>query len=505
MQIIKRLNFDNGKESFIYLSKDSSPVIDLGLIGGTRVEVKSISNPNNKVAGELVIIDNDNNNNNNYNILNKDEVGLSNVSFKKYKGKEGDKVEISKISHIPSFQGVIDKLRGIPFKKDNLYQIMKDIVAGYYSPAHIASFCSACEGDNLSIEEIAYMTEAMADSGDRIKWPYDIVVDKHCLGGVPANRTTNVVIPIVATYGLHIPKTSSRSITSPSGTADTMEVLTNVDFSTEQLKDLVEKVGGCVIWNGNISLSPADSLIVNTKKNIGVDSEGQVIAAILSIKVAAGSTDILIVLPTGPTAKIKDMNQFNRIKNLYESVGKQLGINVVAEYEDGSQPIGNGIGPALEAKDILKLFKNEPDAPQDLKEVSLQLAGKIIEFDKKNVKEGEGYNIAKEILESGKAYKKFMEIIEAQGGLKQIPESKFTQDIISNKDGEVTSMDNKKISQTCRILGCPEKKASGIYLHKHIKDKVKKGDILFTLHSESKGGLDDAIKYVNENELMKVE
>ena len=499
---LSSLSFDNGKESFVYLNSNSNIVKELGLMAETRVEVIDSKNNNKRIAGELVLIDNDNNNNS---ILKENEIALSKASFKKLNCKSGDKVELKKVPQITSFDAVINKLRGIPFKKEEINNIIQDIAKEYYSPAHIASFCSACEGDNLSIDEIAYMTEAMANAGEVLKWPYDIVVDKHCLGGIPANRTTNVAIPIVAAYGLHIPKTSSRAITSPSGTADTMEVLTNIEFSTDKLQDIVDKTNGCMILGGGMLLSPTDGTIINYRKLLNTDSTGQMVSSVLSKKLAAGSTDILIVAPVGKTAKIKDMNQFNKLKNIYESVGKKIGMNVVAEFEDGSQPIGNGIGPALEAKDIMKLFKNEPDAPQDLREVSLHLAGKIIEFDKKNVKEGEGYNIAKEILDSGKAYKKFMEIIEAQGGLKQIPEAEFKHNITSNKDGEITSIDNKKISQICRILGCPEKKASGIFLHKHLKDKVKKGDILFTLHSTSKGELNDAIKYIEENEVVGVE
>ncbi len=487
----KKINFDNGKEAFLYLNKESPVVIEQGFDAGTRIEIKTDSK---KLGAELVLI-------NAKNILKNDEIGLSDMAFKKLSLPEGTEVETFHIPVLKSFAAVRAKMFGHPISKEDMMAVIQDIVNGYYSPSHIAAFCGVCEGGNMNIDEISYLTEAMVKVGQTIKWNYDIVVDKHCIGGIPANRTTNVVIPIVAAYGLHIPKTSSRAITSPSGTADTMEVMCNVDISTERMKEIVEECKGCIVWGGAVDLSPADDLIINTKKLLNVDSEGQMIASILSKKIAAGSTHILIVIPVGPTAKVRSEEDFKRLKDTFEGIGRKLGKHVVVAHEDGIQPIGNGIGPVLEARDILKLFKNEKDAPQDLKESSLQLAGEIIEFDSK-VKKGEGYKIAKEVLESGKAYEKFMQIVKTQGAVKEIPTAKFTKDIVAKQDGKIVEIDNRKIAQVCRFAGTPEVKVAGIYLYKHINDTVKKGEKLFTIHTDSQGAMTQAYNFASSDDTI---
>jgi thymidine phosphorylase len=490
---LKKIGFDTGKESFLYINKESPVITKQGFESGSRVELK---NSNDRIVGELVLLKNKD-------ILKNNEVGLSDIAFEKLGLNEGTEVEALHIPLLKSFAAVRAKMFGHPIGEADMKSIIQDIVNGYYSSSHIAAFCGVCEGGNMNENEIMYLVEAMVSAGKVIKWDYDIVVDKHCIGGIPGNRTTNVVIPIIAAYGLHIPKTSSRAITSPSGTADTMEVFCNVDVTTERMKEIVEKCNGCIIWGGAIDLSPADDLIINTKKLLNIDSEGQMVASILSKKIAAGSTHILIVIPVGPTAKVRNDEDFKRLKHTFESIGKKLGKHVVVAYEDGIQPVGNGVGPALEAKDILKLFKNEADAPQDLKEWSLKLAGEIIEFDKK-IKKGDGYNIAKEILESGRAYNKFMEIIEAQGDVREIPVAKFTKDVFASKSGKVIEMDNRKIAQICRFAGTPESKVAGIYLYKHINDTVKDGEKLFTIHAGSQGAIEQAYNFAISEEIIKI-
>lgn len=490
---VKKINFDNGKEAFLYINKKSPVVIEQGFDGGIRIEIKG---EGKKVAGELVLMEDQT-------VLKNDEIGLSNVAFKRLKLEEGKEIEVFRIGVLKSFAPVRAKMFGHPIGEADMKAIIQDIVDGYYSPSHIAAFCGVCEGGHMNLDEIYYLTKAMIEVGKTIKWDFDIVVDKHCIGGIPANRTTNVVIPIVAAYGLHIPKTSSRAITSPSGTADTMEVMCSVNVSTERMKEIVKECNGCIVWGGAVDLSPADDLIINTKKLLNVDSEGQMIASILSKKVAAGSTHILIVIPVGPTAKVRSEEDFKRLKNTFETVGKKLGKHVVVAHEDGMQPVGNGIGPSLEAIDILKLFKNEADAPQDLKEVSLVLAGEIIEFDPK-VKKGEGYKIAKEILESGKAYEKFMQIVKAQGDVREIETAKYTKDILADKDGKVVEIDNRKLAQTCRFAGTPETKVAGVYLYKHLNDSIKKGEKLFTIHADSQGAIDQAYDFATHEEIIKI-
>lgn len=435
--------------------------------------------------------------------IKKDEIGITEAIANQLNIGKEDMVTVERGEPLKSFSIVRDKLRGKPFTEQGIYEVIKDIVDGKYPDTHIACLCAATEGENLSDDEIAYFAKAMVNTGDVIKWKHDIVVDKHCIGGIPGNRTTPPAIAIVAEYGLYIPKTSSRAITSPAGTADVMEVMTNIMVPTKDLKKIVDKVNGCLVWGGAVDLNPSDDIIINVKKDLDFDSRGQMLASIMSKKVAAGSTHILIDIPYGQSAKTKTLETANSLKNDFETLGKKLGVKVLVNISDGSQPVGNGIGPALEARDIIKVLKNEKDAPKDLRDKTLYLSGLIIEFDPK-VKKGEGIKIATEILESGKAWDRFKKICEAQGGMKKIPETKFKKDILAKKSGKVVEFDNKKLSQVAKYAGCPTQWAAGVYLYKHLKDKVEKGEKMYTIHSNSKGELDTATKFAEENDIIKI-
>jgi thymidine phosphorylase len=140
------------------------------------------------------------------------------------------------------------------------------------------------------------------------------VVDKHSIGGIPGNRTTMIVAPIVAAHGLIMPKTSSRAITSPAGTADTMEVLAKVDLSEAEMRSVVERCGACIAWGGHVNLSPADDVIIAVERPLQIDTPEQMVASILSKKMAAGVTHLVLDIPFGPTAKIRSAAYAQRVR-----------------------------------------------------------------------------------------------------------------------------------------------------------------------------------------------
>lgn len=492
MYKIKNILVDCGRKPIVFLNRNSYVVKKEGFSALSRVV---IYNNLKKLNATLYLVDNK--------ILENDEIGLSKKAMEVLKPEENELFNIDYIEDTKSFLDVRAKLRGIPFTEQGLFNILKDVVEYKYDDMQTACLCAATEGNQLNNDEIYYLAKAMIDNGKKVKWDYDIVVDKHCIGGVPGNRTTMLTIPIVAAFGLKIPKTSSRAITSPSGTADTMEVLTNVDIATDQMKEIVDKVNGCMIWGGGVDLNPSDDIIIKVKKDLNFDSKGQMLASIVSKKVAAGSTHILIDIPYGPTAKCKDLQSANQLAKDFEELGKKLGVVIKTTKTEGYQPIGNGIGPALEAKDVMMVLENHPDAPQDLIKKTLYVAGKVLEFSP-NVKEGQGEKIAEEILKSGKALEKFKEICIAQGGFKIIPVSKYTQKVVAEKSGIISEFDNKKVSQIARLAGCPNKKASGLYLNVHLNDKVKKGDTLFTIHADSEGELNLAYKYATTEKIISI-
>ena len=340
---IKIMPIDTGREHRILLNPDSEIVKKEGFVATSKVKVNS---KKKHIYGILYMSKK----------IKKDEVGITENIAKILNVKNKDNVVVERREPLKSFSIVRDKLRGKPFTEEGIYSVIRDVVDEKYTDMHIACLCAATEGENLSDDEIAYFAKAMVNTGDVIKWNYDIVVDKHCIGGIPGNRTTPPVIAIVAEYGLRIPKTSSRAITSPAGTADVMEVMTNIMVPTKDLKKIVEKVNGCLVWGGAVDLNPSDDIIIGVKKDLDLDSRGQMLASIMSKKVAAGSTHILIDVPYGPTAKTKTLESANSLKNDFEKLGKKLGVKVLVNISDGSQPVGNGIGPALEARDIIKVL-----------------------------------------------------------------------------------------------------------------------------------------------------
>jgi thymidine phosphorylase len=307
------------------------------------------------------------------------------------------------------------------------------------------------------------------------------------------------VVPIVAAHGMLIPKTSSRAITSPAGTTDTMEVLANVELDISSLHDIVRKHRGCLAWGGTSRLSPADDIMIAVERPLGIDSHGQLVASILSKKLAAGSTHLLIDIPVGPTAKVRHMREAQALRKLFEFVGDQHGIFLEVIITDGRQPVGNGIGPVLEARDVMRVLQNDPKAPTDLRQKALLLAGRILEFDP-DVRGGRGYAIARDILDSGRALDKMNAIIEAQGRHQVTYEpGRLVQEICAPHDGVVTSIDNLHMAHIARFAGAPMDKGAGVDLFKKLGESVNKDEPLYRVHAEFPSDFRFAIQLCERN------
>lgn len=303
-------------------------------------------------------------------------------------------------------------------------------------------------------------------------------------------------MPIVAEAGLTIPKTSSRAITSPAGTADTMETLAPVTLSLERIRRVVEREHGCIVWGDNARLSPADDVLIRVEGPLDFDSDGQLAASILSKKIAAGSTHVLIDMPLGPTAKIRSLHGARHLTQRLTAVGAALGLHVSVEVSDGSQPVGRGIGPALEARDVLAVLRSEPGAPPDLRSRALRLAGRILEFSP-SFAAGTGERAAAEILNSGRAWRRFQSICEAQGGLREPPKAPLHSVVTADAAGTCLAIDNRHIAQLAKLAGAPRIPAAGVDLHVRLGEVVEKGQPLFTIHAEAPGELAYALRYLD--------
>src|SRR6185369_12633680 len=295
--------------------------------------------------------------------LSVEDAGLSESAWQLLAAEEGAAVEFAHPAPLESLRHVRAKIHGRRLDAAALSAVVDDIAAGRYSDIHLASFLTACGGERLDRQEMIDLTSAMVASGERLEWHRSPIMDKHSVGGLPGNRTTLLIVPIVAAAGVTMPKTSSRAITSPAGTADTMETLAPVELDTAAIRRVVEREHGCIVWGGAVRLSPADDVLIRVERALDLDTEGQMIASVLSKKIAAGSTHLVIDVPVGPTAKVRSPEAGNALSRALANVAETFGLHTKFVLSDGSQPVGRGIGPALEARDVIAVLRCESGAP----------------------------------------------------------------------------------------------------------------------------------------------
>jgi thymidine phosphorylase len=481
---LRRLGIDTYQEHIVYMHADCHVCQSEGFAARSRVRVSA----NGKsLLATLNVIRSD--------LLGFDDASLSEAAWALLGASEGDVVEVTHPEPVASESFVRAKAYGRHLDEAAFTAIMKDITAGRYSDLHLAAFVTACAGDHLNIEETVHLTKAMIGVGDRISWTYPIVADKHCVGGLPGNRTTMIVVPIIAALGLPIPKTSSRAITSPAGTADTMEALAPVDLDLNAMRRVVERESGCIVWGGAVRLSPADDILIQVERPLDFDSDGQLVASVLSKKAATGATHIVLDLPVGPTAKVRNRKAAKQLGYRLVRVGTALGLKVRIVETDGTQPVGRGIGPALEARDVLMVLQQHPGAPIDLRDRALHLTGELLELAGRALP-GEGMRLAAGVLSSGKAWQKFQAICDAQGGMRTPPIANWCRPILASTGGWITAMDNRQLAKAAKLAGAPQAPAAGIDLHTRLLNRVEAGQPLFTVHAQSRGELDYALHYI---------
>src|SRR3989344_5590909 len=415
--------------------------------------------------------------------------------------KSGDEVSIHPVQKPESLLYIKKKMDGGILSYHEIKSIIDDVVNNKITTVELTYYVAANYMKGMDFKEVVHLTRAMINSGNKLEFGNRIVVDKHCIGGVCGNRTTPIIVPILAVAGLTVPKTSSRSITSPAGTADTLEVLCNVVLEMKDIVRVVDKTGACLVWGGAVHLAPADDSIINVEHPLSIDAEGQLLASIMAKKGSVSATHVIIDIPVGYGTKVTSQKRAKHLAKEFSKLGKELGMVIDVVITDGSEPIGNGIGPALEARDILRILKNDHRAPKDLRIKSLALASVLLEMTGKAGK-GHGYAMAKEILCSGKAYRKFIEILEAQGAKiideREIRLGRYKLKVFARKNGRVRHISNRAIARISRLAGCPKDKGAGIMLWKKKGDKVMKGEKMLTIFAESRQKLNYVKEFLEE-------
>jgi len=389
------------------------------------------------------------------------------------------------------------KLLGKTLTYKEIFTVMDEISAERLGDILTTYFVAAGFKNGFTSEELYFLTKAMVDTGTRLHFD-GVVADKHSTGGLPGTRTTMIVVPIIAAAGFKIPKTSSRAITTPAGTADVMELLAKVTFAPEKITQIVEKVGGCIVWGGKLGIAPADDTIIRVEEPLLFESFDKVIVSIMAKKIAVGATNLILDLPYGKTMKIRHKKDAELIAKKFIRIGRHFGVDIVPFMNHSIEPAGNGVGPYLEALDVLKVLEMRKNRPLGLEKKSLQIAGILLDSCFRSAKINKnGHQVAEDLLYSGRAHKKFLEIIKAQEGDDTVSSVSLRSpaykiEIPHSHFGTISEINNLNLNAIAKTLGAPLDKYAGIDLHQKVKDKVSKQDVALTFFSTNKHLLQEA-------------
>ena len=492
MLSLKYVAIESFNENVVYLHKDCEEYRVDEIDKVTRVEVLGGTSP---LFAFLEVVDDET-------IIGPNELGLNAPAFEQLNLPEGSNVTLSLSTPPPSKTYIQKKIAGNVLLEAEYRAIVNDIVNKKYSNADITAFLVATSAF-MGPQEVLNLTSAMSGK-NKLFWDEEnIVVDHHCLGGVPGNKTDIVITAIVAAYGLPMPKTASRSLTSSSGCADVFSVLADVNVDENKLKKIIKNNRGAIIDYTNLEATKASQIISSAERSLGFTQQKHILASILAIKLSTGITHLVLDIPVGETSHIKSTHEALHIRKMAEYIGDNLGIEIDAVITDGREPIGNGVGPVLEARDIMRILRNKPDAPQDLLEKSLFLAGRVLEFDPK-LRGGKGYNVAKEILTSGRALDALGKIIYAQGKAPQAQLGHLTREVVATKSGVIEAIDNTQITKIALLTGVSQHFGAGLDLLKKVDDTVSAGEPLYRIHATNSSDFAFANSVVEGNSGYKI-
>jgi len=476
------LGLDTFRENIVVLARCSHVLRPERLRGSRRVEVRA--GGRTLLASTMIGDDH---------LVGPDEIGLPQPLFRRLGVQAGDPVQIAPARPPRSLSAIRDKVAGASLDEAAFTAVARDLADHRWSDMEVAAFLIAC-ASFMSPEETLSLTKGMIAAGSRLDWNGRLVVDKHCIGGIPGNRTSLIVAPIVAAHGLTMPKTSSRAITSPAGTADTMEVLARVDLSEDEMRQVVERCGACIVWGGRVNLSPADDVLVSVERPLSIDTPEQMVASILSKKVAAGVKRLVLDLPVGPSAKLRDRRAALKLKKLFEYVAGHLDLEIDVVFTDGAQPIGRGVGPVLEARDVSAVLAGDPAAPADLRDKAIRLAGRVLDADP-DLPGGRGEARARELLQSGAARAKMEAIIAAQGASPLASAlGGLAHDVVALVDGPVLGVDCLRIANVARLAGAPTDAGAGVEILKRVGDSVRAGEPLYRIYGSDPSDFSFAVE-----------
>ena len=459
----------------------------IGVLDGDRVQV---INPANGVSVTAFV-------DTTSTIAQQGTVGIYRITNERLNVKDGDGIEIWESGKPASLEYIKKKMDGGKLNKEETLAIIKDVVNDDISPAELTAFITASYINPLDMDEVEHLTRAMVETGEQIKFASKPIVDKHSIGGVPGNKISLLVVPLIAASGLKIPKTSSRAITGAGGTADLMEVLAFVEFSASEVQQMTEKVGGVIVWGGATNIAPADDRIIIQEYPFKIDARGQMLASVMAKKFAVGANLVVIDIPVGQHTKVPTMTEGRKLAREFIELGERLNMRVECALTYGDIPVGYSIGPKLEVIEALRVLEGATE-PNSFIQKSLSLAGIALEMSGKAA-QGTGAAMAQELLSKGKALEKFKKIIEIQGGDPKIKSGDITPGehqfvVKAPTSGYVIEMNNKSLITLARIAGAPHDRGAGILLHAKKGKLIKAGEPLFSIYADRSWRLQKALE-----------
>ena len=417
-------------------------------------------------------------------LVKRGEILMPKNVMEKIGAKDGMAVNVVFSPSPESVRAIRKKMDGQKLTKDEISGIVTDILEAKLSEIEISAWLTALYINGMDVDEVADMTLAMVNTGDRVNFDRAPVFDFHSVGGVPGNKVTPIVVSIVAAAGLMLPKTSSRAISSACGTSDFVETFCNVEMDASKLKEIAETVGGVLAWGGSMNLAPVDDMLIRVEYPLNINPRAQMLASIISKKLAIGATHLLMDIPTGPGTKVKTIEEARAYVHDFMELGHRLGMHVECAITYGDQPVGNAVGPGLEARECIRILEGYGH-PSSVIEKACDLAGIILEMGGIP----NGAEEARRILDSGEALKKFREIVAAQGGKpdltsEDIKIGKYKLEVLSTKAGYVHHLKNKDIVSIARAAGAPADKGAGLLILKKKGQRVEKGDVLMEIYAD---------------------
>ncbi|MBO4798367.1 MAG: AMP phosphorylase [Candidatus Methanomethylophilaceae archaeon] len=403
--------------------------------------------------------------------------------------RDGDEVSVTFSTKPDSVRSIRKKMDGEKLDREEIHAIVEDILENRLTKIEVSAWLTALYINGMDISEIADFTVSMAETGDMIKFEKGPVFDFHSLGGVPGNKITPIVVSIVAAAGIMIPKTSSRAISSACGTSDFVETFCNVELDAESLKEITQEIGGVFSWGGSMNLAPVDDMVIKVEHPLGINPRPQMLASIMSKKLAIGTTHLVVDIPTGAGTKVETLEAARGYAQDLMQLGEKIGMHVECAITYADQPIGYAVGPNLEARECISILEGSRH-PSAVVEKACDCAGIILEI--AGIPNGGAR--AREILDSGDAYRKFMEIVVAQGGRpdlksEDLKPGQYSYELRSPKTGYIHSIKKKDVVSIAKAAGAPSDKGAGIVFAKKKGQRVEEGDLLLTIYADNEAKL----------------